>query len=590
MYRFRIFSKGKVRLWPLPDSVVLIGSGADCDLVLEGADIPPLALRLSLTGDSFRADSLDPKAKPIFNAKRADAAEVRTGDLIELGATRILIEKDADGGDKSVGADPALSSEGAVPPGLARLCALVAEERDLESLLRQVMRLSLEAFRGDEALLFTLDAGGKPAVAVSTRDAVEPLFSDTVVAKVLSEGKGMYLANALEDPEYGRSQSVVDLKLRSVMCCPLLTAGRLSGVVYIGSNRPSVSFGPQALAELEVFALVAGSLLDHVAALGMQGKLLAALGPQGEDPGFISTCPPMRAAVSEARAVAGSEISVLIEGETGTGKDLIAQYIHRRSARAGKPFLVVNCSTLRGDILASELFGHRKGAFTGAVNDQRGIFQSADGGTLFLDEIGEMDLPLQSMLLRVLETGMVRPVGQSTETRVDVRILSATNRKLKQRVAEGAFREDLYYRINQHRITLPPLRDRGEDLALLAHFFLEKAKARYPEKRLAGFDPETLFALARYRWPGNVRELANAVAKAALFADGSRLRMELPGGEDQFLDLEGATRRFQRDYMQRAMDVCGGDKEKAASLLGIGRSTFFRYLAEAREGENGQPG
>jgi len=582
MYRFRIISKGQVRLWPFPDSVVLIGSGPDSDLVLAGADIPPLALRLSLSGDSFRADALDPKAKPIFNAKRADAAEVRPGDLIELGGTRLLLEKDAAGGHESAGAGPAIPSEAKVPPGLARLCALVAEERDLESLLRQVMRLSLEAFHGDEALLFTLDAGGKPAVAVSTREAVEPLFSDTVVAKVLREGKGMYLANALEDPEYSRSQSVVDLKLCSVLCCPLSTAGRLSGLIYIGSNRPSVSFGPQALAELEVFALVAGSLLDHVATLGMQGKLLAALGPQGEDPGFIATCPAMRSVLGEARAVAGGDIAVLIEGETGTGKDVLAGFIHRCSARAAQPFLVINCSTLRGELLASELFGHRKGAFTGATQDQRGIFQAADGGTLFLDEIGEMELSMQAMLLRTLETGLVRPVGQSTEVRVDVRVVSATNRNLKERVAEGAFREDLYYRINQHCIALPPLRERGEDLELLAHFFLEKAKARYPDKRLAGFHPDSLFAMARYRWPGNVRELANAVAKSVLFADGPRLRLVLPSGEDRWLDMEAATRRFQLDYLQRALDLCGGDKEKAAALLGMGRSTFFRYLSEAR--------
>jgi DNA-binding NtrC family response regulator len=198
-----------------------------------------------------------------------------------------------------------------------------------------------------------------------------------------------------------------------------------------------------------------------------------------------------------------------------------------------------------------------------------------------------MDLPLQAMLLRTLETGLVRPVGQSAEVKVDVRLVSATNRRLQERVAEGAFREDLYYRINQHRIALPPLRERGEDLNLLAHFFLEKAKARHPDKRLSGFHPESLFAMARYRWPGNVRELANAVAKAALFADGPLVRVSLPAGEDRWLDMEAATRRFQLDYLQRALDLCGGDKEQAAALLGMGRSTFFRYLAEARGGEKG---
>jgi transcriptional regulator with GAF, ATPase, and Fis domain len=580
MYRFRIFCKGQVRFWPIQDPVLLIGSGPDADLVLEDRDIPAVALRLALIGDAFSASAADAKAKPWFNARRADQAELRPGDLIELGGTRLLLESDAGGPEGE--AEKTLAT--AMPPGLERLCALVSEERDLEALLGKVMRLSLEVFAGDEALLFTLDAQGEPAVAVSTRGAAEPLFSDTIVAKVLREGKGMYLANALDDPEYGRSQSVVDLKLRSVLCCPMVTAGRVSGLIYVGSSRPAASFGPEALRELEVYALVAGCLVDHVAALGMQARLLAALGPEGGDPGFIATCPAMRAAVAEARAVADVDFAVLLEGETGTGKDVLAQYIHRRSPRAGKPFLVINCSTLRGEILASELFGHKKGAFTGAVQDQRGLFQSADGGTLFLDEVGELDLPLQAMLLRVLETGMVRPVGQAAEVRVDVRILSATNRKLKERVAEGTFREDLYYRINQHGIHLPPLRERGEDLNLLAQFFLEKAKARHPDKRLAGFHPESLFALMRYRWPGNVRELANAVAKAVLFANGPLARLSLPEGDGAWLDMEAATRRFQSDYLQRALDLCGGDKEKAAAMLGMGRSTFFRYLAQAREG------
>jgi two-component system, NtrC family, response regulator GlrR len=325
-----------------------------------------------------------------------------------------------------------------------------------------------------------------------------------------------------------------------------------------------------------------GCLANHIGYIGMQGRVLASLGPAGGDPGFIASCPAMQAVVREARAVAAGDIAVLLQGETGTGKDVLSHFIHRSGRRSGKPFLALNCSTLRGELLASELFGHRKGAFTGALQDHRGIFQAADGGTLFLDEIGEMELPLQAMLLRTLETGMVRPVGQAAEVKIDVRIICATNRDLEERMASGAFRQDLYYRINQHCITLPPLRERGEDVLLLAHWFLEKAKLAYPDKGLSGFLPESLLALARYRWPGNVRELANAVAKGALFADSPAVGIRLPQGKDSWMDMDEATRRFQIDYLQRALQVCGGDKDKAAALLGMGRSTFFRYLAEAK--------
>jgi transcriptional regulator with GAF, ATPase, and Fis domain len=460
---------------------------------------------------------------------------------------------------------------------------MVAEERDLKILLGKAMRLLLEQLGGDEALLFTVDASGRPEVAVSTRaGGAEPLFSDTIVTSVLRTGKSVVLGNALADPAYARSQSVVDLQLRSVLCCPILVAGRLSGLIYLGSSRPAVSYGERALRDLEAYALVVGCLANHVGYIEMQGRVLASLGPEA-GPGFIAACPAMQAVVKEARAVAGGDIAVLLQGETGTGKDLLAQFIHRSSRRAAKPFLALNCSTLRGELLASELFGHRKGAFTGALQDQRGIFPAADGGTLFLDEIGEMDLSLQAMLLRTLEGGLVRPVGQAAEIKVDVRILCATNRDLAERVAAGAFRQDLFYRINQHCITLPPLRDRGDDVLLLAHWFLEKAKRDFPDKTLSGFLPESLLALSRYRWPGNVRELANTVAKAALFTDSPALRVSLPQNQERWMDMDEATRRFQSDYLQRALLICGGDKDKAAELLGMGRSTFFRYLAEAKQ-------
>ncbi len=593
MYRLRIFHEGQTRSLPLQETVMTAGSAPENDIVLHGAGTVPVAVRLTQTDLGYSVTAAHPKAKPLWNGKRTDQFLLQPGDLMEIGSARLLLEKmelmETDGGSFVKAPQP--SGESAHPAlgistGLSRLCAMVAEERDLRTLLSKVMRLLLDTLGGNEALLFTVDGAAKPAVAVSTREgSAEPMFSDTVVEKVLRTGKGIFLGNALADPAYADSQSVVDLKLHSVLCCPILAAGRLSGLIYLGSNVPSVSFGEADLRQLEVYSLVVGCLINHVGYIEMQSRVLASLRPEDGGPGFIASCPPMRRAVQEARAVASGDIAVLLEGETGTGKDVMANFIHRASRRAAKPFLVVNCSTLRGELLASELFGHKKGAFTGALQDQRGIFQSAEGGTLFLDEIGEMDLPLQAMLLRTLESGMVRPVGQAVEIKVDVRIICATNRKLEDMVANGTFRQDLYYRVNQHGITLPPLRERGEDIILLAHHFLEKAKATYPDKTLSGLHPESLFAAARYRWPGNVRELANVVSKAALFADAPVIRIMLPENKDRWMDMDEATRRFQLDYLQRALDLCGGDKDKAAALLGMGRSTFFRYMAQARAGD-----
>jgi transcriptional regulator with GAF, ATPase, and Fis domain len=577
MYRFRIFHQGRSKPVPLQEPALTVGKSPENDVVLDGADIPDVALRLTLSDRGYSATTVSPKAKPLINGKRADQFPIAPGDLVEFGAYRLLMEDAPEAGREAA----PIASDGGISAGLSKLCALVAEERDLETLLSKIMRLLLETFGGNDALLFTVDEAGKPAVAVATRkDLAGPLFSDTVVQQTLRTGQGVFIGNALEDPAYADSKSLVDLQLHSVLCCPILAGGRLSGLIYLGSNSPAASFGERELRQLEVYSLVTGCLINHVGYIEMQSRMLAALRQDGDEPGFIATSPPMKAILREARAVASGGIAVLIEGETGTGKDVLANYIHRASRRADKPFLVINCSTLRGELLASELFGHKKGAFTGALQDQKGIFQAADGGTLFLDEIGELELPLQAALLRTLETGMVRPVGQSSEVRVDVRLVCATNRNLEQRVAEGTFRQDLFYRVNQHRIVLPPLRERGEDILLLARHFLEKAKPSYPDKKLSGFHPESLFAMARYRWPGNIRELSNLVMKAALFADSPVVRVALPETQEAWMGMEEATERFQMDYLQRALEVCGGDKNKAASMLGMGRSTFFRYLAQ----------
>ena len=574
----------------LREPALTLGSAAENEIVLLDPEVPPLALRMTMAMDGYSVTPANPKAKVEVNGKRLNQALLKAGDILRIGSHRILfdqsdrsdlLDRDPEAGS---GAAAVPSAAAATPAGLSKLCALVAEERDLKVLLSKIMRLLLDTMGGKEALLFTLDEAGQPAIAVSTREGdARPLFSDTVVEQVLRTRQGLFLSNALADPAYARSQSIFDLKLHSVVCCPIMAAGRISGLIYLGSNLPSVSFGEGDLRELEVYSLVVGCLINHLGYIAMQSKILASLQQEEGRQGVIAVCPPMKKVLEEARAVAAGDIAVLLEGETGTGKDVLAQFIHRMSRRSAKPFLVINCSTLRGELLASELFGHKKGAFTGAIQDQQGFFSAANGGTLFLDEIGEMDLSLQAMLLRTLESGMVRPVGQTSEIRVDVRLLCATNRRLEDMVAMGEFRQDLYYRINQHGIRLPPLRDRGEDIVLLAHHYLEKAKTIYPDKKVTGFHPESLYAMCRYKWPGNVRELANAVNKAVLFADSPVIRLALPEeNRDRWIDMEEATRRFQSDYLQKALDLCGGDKEKAAVMLGMGRSTFFRYLSQAK--------
>jgi transcriptional regulator with GAF, ATPase, and Fis domain len=585
MYCFYLEDRETTRLLPLHDTVLTAGRAPDNEIVLDDPSVPELAFRLTLREDGAALAVLQPGWSPRVNGLPCDHAVLRPGDRLEAGSL-VLTLAAQEGGEGGGGGPPAGGPGARVDfrASLTRLCTLVAGERDLKGLLEKFMGLLLEAFRGDEAFLFSLDAAGKPAVSVASRPGgKEKLFSDTVVARVLESGRGLFVRNAMADPAFSQSRSISDLKLHSVLCCPIAAAGRVTGLIYLGSSAPAVSYEERDLRELEVYALIAGCLINHVDYIARQREMLAALRTEGEA-GLVAFSAPMQRVLAEVRAVAGSDISVLLQGETGTGKDLIAGLLHRRGRRKDKPFLVVNCSTLRGELLASELFGHRKGSFTGASADQKGLFAAADGGTLFLDEIGDMDLPLQAMLLRTLETGKVRPVGQAEEITVDVRILCATHRDLESMVSAGAFRQDLFYRINQHAIRLPPLRERGEDILLLAQAFLDKARALYPGKDVRGFAPESLAAMALHPWPGNVRELANAVHKAVLFAESPVARIALPEAASGWADLEDATRRFQGDYIRRCLDFCGGDKEKAAALLGMGRSTLFRHLSQAGKG------
>jgi two-component system, NtrC family, response regulator AtoC len=286
------------------------------------------------------------------------------------------------------------------------------------------------------------------------------------------------------------------------------------------------------------------------------------------------------------RIVSPRNCCVIINGETGTGKEMIARQIHAFSLRANGVFIPVDCTALCGHIFESQLFGHVKGAFTGAVSDTLGFFRAADKGTIFLDEIGEIELDLQAKLLRVLQESRVTPVGSTASHPIDVRVVCATNRDIKQMVQEGTFRSDLYFRLNVFKIELPPLRQRKEDIPVLAHHFLEKQAHLYnePSKRLSH---EALKILHQYHWPGNVRELANAmeyayIASPAQMIDASSLPADILAGDllavgsEEFLDFE----ELQKQMLIRALQKTKGRKMAAARLLKIDHRKLSRMVEE----------
>jgi two-component system response regulator GlrR len=298
---------------------------------------------------------------------------------------------------------------------------------------------------------------------------------------------------------------------------------------------------------------------------------------------IITRSPLMEDLLSEAKLVANSDVSILVHGESGTGKELLAQAVHRASPRAQAPFLGVNCSAISEGLLESELFGHCKGSFTGATAQHDGLFQAAHKGSLFLDEIGDMPLSLQAKLLRVLQERKVRPVGSTESIAVDVRIISATHRDLEAAMAEGDFREDLYYRLNVVALTLPPLRDRREDIPLLAHHFLAQTAQRN-RKKTRSFAPEAMELLVSASWPGNVRQLYNLVEQCAVLAttpvvSAALVEKALRAKPGEILSFAEARQRFERDYLAQLLHITGGNVSQAARMARRNRTEFYRLLS-----------
>jgi transcriptional regulator with GAF, ATPase, and Fis domain len=558
----------------LSGRMLIIGSSPDCDLVLD-SKAPEAAARIQPVSDGYILTSVA-VGKLRVNGKKVKTHILEPGDVISAGESEIICDI-----TKNTELPPSVAAQEIVK-SFSRFSEAVGRERDLKKLLVGIMNILIELLGGTDAFIFILDSSGKIQEFVSTggNDSAEKRFSDTIVRKVLSEGRGICVHNDFNNHEYSLSKSIVNFQISSILCCPITITGRTCGIIYLGSSSLSHSYSQNDLSVLEMYAILAGMLINHVEFISQQQNSIQRLTRHNAFDGVIGESLAMKKIFGIISSLEHSDIPVLLEGETGTGKDVMAQLIHKQSKRASKPLIAVNCSSLKGELLESELFGHVKGAFTGAVKDHGGLCLAANGGTLFLDEIGEMDVSLQAKMLRMLENGKIRAVGSSAEKDVDVRLICATNRNLKDMVETRQFRQDLFFRINQFRILLPPVRERGEDVVLLAYYFLEKFKSEYAYKTITDFHASSLRTISSYDWPGNVREIANAVHKAVLMSSGPLVEMDIPDtGNKGPASFEAATSEFQRGFLQKAIKACNGNKEETAKMLGMSRSTFFRYLA-----------
>ena len=423
--------------------------------------------------------------------------------------------------------------------------------------------------------------------------------SRAVLRRVLADRAAVLTANAQEALS---SESILGGQILSILAVPLWRGDDIIGLIQ-ADNRASIGMFVESDLEVALLMAAQASLAIDNATL-VQRLRIAEERARGENvylkrkeqkikfDNIIGESPAMKSVLSQLERVIDTRATVCIEGETGTGKELIAAAVHHQSGRAEKMFVAQNCAALPENLLESELFGHKRGAFTSADSDKKGLFEIADGGTLFLDEMGEMPMTLQAKLLRVLQEGTIRPVGATTEKQVDVRIICATNRDLAAEVEKGKFRQDLYYRLMVFPIKLPPLRDRREDIPLLAAHFLKRYSEEY-RLEIPGFTQDAIDALQSYNWPGNIRELENEVQRLVIQAEPGHW-IEITDLSPRLRKIEGTVTRIapkqgtlkemmeqvERWLITEALREHGNNKTKTAVTLGITREGLHKKLAK----------
>jgi formate hydrogenlyase transcriptional activator len=509
-----------------------------------------------------------------------------------------------------------------------KVARAVAIEIELEGLLKQLLRIALENAGAGRAV-FLEDRDGALLVegeAVADPPVVRVRVSETaddpaalalsVVRYVRRTGHDVVVGNAATDDRFSNDPYVKAVKARSLLCVPVSHQGRTTGMLYLENNLATDAFTPQRVEMMRVLASQAaislenarlydgmkaeverrtraeGSLREALAELEVLKNRLEAenvylqeeIRTQHNFNEIVGNSPALLDALRRVELVAPTESTVLILGETGSGKELFARATHSRSRRSDRPLVKVNCGAISPGLVESELFGHVKGAFTGAIDKRVGRFELANGGTILLDEVGELPLEAQVKLLRVLQEQEFEPVGSSRTVRVDVRVIAATNRDLEQAVREGSFRPDLLYRLNVFPIPVPPLRQRRGDVPLLVSLFVT-GLARKLGKPLQGFSARSMERLTEYAWPGNVRELQNVVERAAIVAQGPVLELDhtfVGGASSVTADADrlrdGRTLdQMQRSHIVEVLRMTGGVVEGArgaASILGLHPNTL----------------
>jgi transcriptional regulator with GAF, ATPase, and Fis domain len=484
------------------------------------------------------------------------------------------------------------------------------QAQDMRVLLDAIMDLATQTTGAERGFLILVDDGKisfQTARNFRREEVKKPelKISSSLVRRVMKSGSPVLTDNATEDERFAEFQSVERLELKSIVSVPFRSGEAVMGALYLDNPARRGAFGQgdlQFLSALADQAAIAISNLRHAqqmaelnrqleqnlekksAQLEQASRALADRATKHPYDEIVGESPQIREVLLLLDKVVDTEVPVLIQGESGTGKELVARAIHRFGRRQNGPFVPVNCGAITETLMESELFGHMKGSFTGAIADKKGLFEAATTGTIFLDEVGEMSVDMQKKLLRVLQERELRPVGGKGVIKIDVRVIAATNKNLRQMMHEGKFREDLYYRIAVINVEVPPLRERAGDVPLLVDFFVKKA-AREMGLVEKPIDPAAMAAMQAYAWPGNVRELDNEVKKALTLSEdritiddlSEQIQTDHPGEEPKLVPTEAgktlkeSLEKTEKALIEKALEKTAGNQTRAAKELGISR-------------------
>jgi len=441
---------------------------------------------------------------------------------------------------------------------------LISEALDLAIKVTNAER-GLFARYSQDSREFTIIAGRN----IEQQDVTDlSEFSSGILGKVIEQEQPCLYHDVQSDPSLSQFASVQIHRIKSVIGVPVFLSQQPWGVILVDSRQNRQAFTEENLQFLGFFGNLVSLALDRIIAteaLRDENQVLRQqMAASQKLPDMLGDSPAMKQVAQLIHRVAKTDASVLLLGESGTGKDLAAQAIHKLSARKDKPFLAQFCGSIPDTLLESELFGYKKGAFSGAVTDKKGLFEVASGGTFFLDEIAEISMALQAKLLRVLQNQEIIRLGDPQVKKVNVRIIAATNKELKQLVEEGKFRQDLFYRLNVFPITLPPLRERRTDVALLAEHFIRKFSAL-----TVRLHPSALHKLENHHWPGNVRQLENVIQRALILCDGNKLLPEHVLFEEENNEFSGSLEDYTRLLLQKRLKEFAGNRTLAAKSLGV---------------------